>query len=191
MFTPESKVKRLLDSLGYYLLLGHTDGIVTDYKRVMHAKREIPVSSCPSSVENILYSTGGGTESIDADEEERFDLILDRLDHKASIYNGPRKPKKKIESGQHKRMRLGIHGGVWCRVDTDNKFWFNNEQYIIDDQAVQYAPVKTEFGEYYAMDKILASGGKFYDMNYDEVRVLKCGGIVPNDTFLNWIEPMY
>lgn len=181
----------MLDSLGYYLLLGHTDGVITDYKRVMHAKREIPVSSCPSNIENILYATSGGMETIDIDEEERFNLMLDRLDHKAAIYDGPRKPKKKIESGQHKRMRLGIHGGEWCLVDTDNKFWFNNEQYIINDQAVQYAPVQTEYGEYYAMDKILVSGGKFYDMNYDEVQVQKCGGIVPHDLILSWIEPLY
>ena len=181
----------MLDSLGYYLLLGHTDGIITDYKRVMHAKREIPVSSCPSNIENILYATSGGTETIDTDEEERFNLMLDRLDHKAEIYDGPRKPKKKIESGQHKRMRLGIHGGEWCLVDTDWKFWFNNEQYIINDQAVQYAPIETEFGKYYAMDKILASGGKFYDMNYDEVQVHKIGGVVPAEVILNWIEPIY
>lgn len=181
----------MLDSLGYYMLLGHTDGIVTDYKRVMHAKREIPVSSCPSNVENILYATGGGTELIDEDEENRFNLMIERLDHKASIYDQPKKQKKKIESGQHKRMRLGIHGGEWCRVDTDGMFWFGNEQYIIDDQAVQYAPVKTELGDYYAMDKILVSGGKFYDMNYDEVQVQKCGGIVPHDLILSWIEPLY
>ena len=42
LYTPESKVKRLLDSLAYYLLLGYTDGIETDYRRVMHSKREIP-----------------------------------------------------------------------------------------------------------------------------------------------------
>lgn len=178
----------MLDCLAYYLLLGHTDGIITDYKRVMHAKREIPVSSCQSSVENVLYATSGGTESVDMDESERFNLMLDRLDHKASIYDVQKKQKKKIESGQHKRARLGIHGGEWCRVDTDNKFWFGNKHYIINDQAVQYAPVETEFGEYYTMDKILASGGKFYDMNYDEVEVSCIGGLLKYEDCKDWIS---
>lgn len=190
IFSPEIKVKRLLDSLAYYLLLGHTDGIETEYRRIMHAKREIPVSSCPSNIDNLLYSNGGGTEQISNDEEERFDLMLDRLDTRAKRYDAPLKRKPKRESGQHKRMRLGIHGGEWCRVDTDGRFWFGNEQYIIDEQAVQYAPVQTEYGDYYAMDKILVSGGKFYDMNYDEVQVRKCGGIVPHDVFLNLIESL-
>lgn len=175
LFTPASKVKRLLDSLAYYLLLGHTDGIETEYKRVMNAKREIPVSSCPSSVENMLYANGGSPDEIESDEQNRFKLMLDKLDHKASIYEDRKKPKNKIESGQHKRMRLGIHGGVWLTVDTEGKFHYNGWQYIVSDQAIQYAPVSTEYGEYYAMDKILASGGKFYDMNYDEVNVYIIG----------------
>ena len=191
LYSPEIKVKRLLDALAYYMLLGHTEGIETDYRRVMHAKREIPVSSCPSNIENLMYASGGGSDIIDRDEVERFNLMLERLDSRAQKYDTPRKPKVKIESGQHKRRRLGIQGGEWCRVDTENKFWFGNEQYVICDNEAQYAPVSTEYGDYYAMDKILASGGKFYDMNYNEVQVMKCGGIVPHDVILNWIEPLY
>ncbi len=164
-------MKRLLDSLAYYILLGHTQGIETEYKRIMNAKREIPVSSCPSNIENMLYANGGSPEIIDKDEQERFNLMLERLDRNASRYDDQKKPKKKIESGQQKRMRLGIHGGEWLTVDTEGKFLLDGRQYIISDQAVQYAPVSTEYGDYYAMDKILASGGRFYDMNYDEVTV--------------------
>ena len=185
-------MKRLLDSLAYYLLLGNTDGIETEYRRLMHAKREIPVSSCPSVIENMLYSNGGGTELLEQNENEQFSVMLDKLDSKAERYETQRKRKQKFkyESGQHKRARLGIHGGEWCRVDTEGKFWFGNEQYVINDQEAQYAPVHTEYGDYYAMDRILASGGNFYDMNYDEVQVQKVGGIVPYDQVLNWIEPL-
>ena len=180
----------MLDSLAYYLLLGHTDGVETDYRRLMHAKREIPVSSCPSNIENMLYSNGGGTESIEMDEAAQFNVMLERLDSKAQRYDAPKKRRPKFESRQHKRSRLGIHDGEWLLVDTDNKFWYRNEMYVICDQAAQYAPVDTPYGEYYAMDKILASGGKFYDMNYDEVQVQKLGGIVPHEQVLNWIEPL-
>lgn len=168
-------MKRLLDSLAYYILLGHTNGIETEYKRVMNAKREIPVSSCPSNIENMLYANGGSPEIIDSDEQERFNLMVEKLDHKASRYDDQRKPRKKVESKYRKRMRLGIHDGEWLRVDTDGRFEFEGSLFIIDNQAVQYASVSTEYGDYYAMDKILASGGKFYDMNYDEVVVHKIG----------------
>ena len=66
-------------------------------------------------------------------------------------------------------------------MDTDGYFWVGNNRYVISGNAVQYQPVHTEYGDYYAMDRILASGGKFYDMNYDEVEVLQAGGIVSAD----------
>ena len=181
LYSPEIKVKRLLDALAYYMLLGHTEGIETDYRRVMHSKREIPVSSCPSNIENLMYASGGGSDLIDQDEVERFNLMLERLDARAQKYDTPRKPKVKIESGQHKRRRLGIHGGEWCRVNTDNVFRYGDDVYVIEDQEVQYAPISTEYGDYYAMDKVLASGGKFYDMNYNEIRVQKVGTVVAKE----------
>lgn len=181
----------MLDSLAYFILIGYTDGIETDYKRVMHAKREIPFSSCPSQIENIAYSTTGTTDITEKDEQERFNDMLERLDDRAWKYESPVKKKPKIESRQHKRRRLGIRDGEWLNVDTEWKFWVGNEQYVINDQAAQYAPIETAYGLFYPMDRILFSDGKFYDMNYDEVQVYKCGGIVPKDQVLNWIVPMY
>lgn len=175
------KVKKLLDSLGYYILLGNTKGIETEYRRVMHAKREIPVSSCPSWIENAVYSTGGGTDAIDQDEQEHFKIMLERLDLKANQYISKGKRFEKKESGQQKRTRLGIHGGEWLTVNTDNVFRFGDEVYVIDDQEVQYAPISTEYGDYYAMDRVLASSGKFYDMNYDEVKVQKIGTVIAKE----------
>ena len=101
-----------------------------------------------------------------------------KIDVNPQNYETQKPVRKQIESMFQKKLRLGIHGGVWCTVDTENKFWFGNEHYLIDEKATQYQPVDTEYGEYYSMDKILASGGKFYDMNYDEVKVYRIGGIV-------------
>lgn len=168
----------MLDSLAYYLLLGSLDGIETEYKKVMNAKREIPVSSCPASVENAMYASGGVGDKLDAEEKFRFGFILKELDEKAKPYEKPKIKKKFPETLQHKRARLGIHGGEWCRVDTECKFWYKGQHYVIDDMEVQYAPEVTEYGDYYMMDKVLASGGKFYDMSLNEIRVMQCGGIV-------------
>ena len=139
----------------------------------------------------MMYATGGGNEDIDRAEFERFELLLERLDARAEKYELPKKQQRKIESGQHKRTRLGIKDGEWLTVNTDGVFRYGNDIYQIGDQEEQYAPIDTQYGKYYAMDRILASGGKFYDMNYDEVQVYRIGGIVPADTVLNWIEPLY
>lgn len=144
----------------------------------MHAKREIPVSSCTSDIENILYGNGAASDATRHEEDAAFQVMLDKLDHDAVTYEAKPRQKIKCESRFHKKNRLNIHGGTWCCVDTDNKFWYGNQHYIINDRAAQYAPVETEFGEYYAMDKILVCDGKFYDMNYDEVEVSCIGGIL-------------
>lgn len=72
MFSPEIRVKRFLDSIGYYLLYGKTDGIVTTYKEAVNQAREIPVSSCPSAVENAFYSSGGSSGDQAAEEQQSF-----------------------------------------------------------------------------------------------------------------------
>ena len=161
-----------LDSVAYFLMSGNMDGIETNYKSVMHAKREIPASSCTSEIENMLYASGGYGEEIAVEERARFNDMLDRLDERAEGYEIKKVPRPKQESRFSKRLKLGIHGGEWCRVDTDGKFWFDGHQYIIDEQEVQYQPLPTEYGDYYAMDRILAANGCFYDMNYDIVNCI-------------------
>lgn len=99
--------------------------------------------------------------------------MLDSLDASALPYEVKQQPKVKRKSLFHKKNKLGIHGGEWYRVDTDGRFCVDGQLYAIDDQEIQYQPVSTEYGDYYAMDKILYSGGQFYDMNYDKVKVIR------------------
>lgn len=172
MYPPELKIKTFLDSVAYYLLAGNYQGIETNYKRVMHAKREIPASSCPSAIENLMYASGAVSDGIAREEEAQFEALLDRLDMLAEKYETPTRTVRR-ESLFHKKNRLGIHGGTWCPVDTDGIFLYDGVRYIIDDNAVQYQSIPTDYGDYYPMDRILASGGKFYDMNLDEVTVLR------------------
>ena len=187
MYTPESKVKHFLDSLAYFLLLGRTDGIETSYRRVMHAKREIPLSSCTSDIDNLLYASNVLTDNAREDEVAQFREMVSRLDENASLYEAPKVSKPKIKSRFSKKLKKGISGGKWYRVDTEGKFWVGNNQYRVEDNEVQYQPVKTEYGDYYAMDKILYANGKFYDMNYDDVKVRAVGGIIPYDNMF-WAE---
>lgn len=128
------------------------------------------MSSCPSFVENMMYSTGGTTEQIDQDERDRFNVMVSELDEKAEKYDMQRNRKQRIESMYHKKNRLGIHSGVWCTVDTDGVFEYGGHKYRIDPSAEQYHLTNTEFGDLYDMDRILVvDGDLFYDMNYDAV----------------------
>lgn len=182
------KVKHFLDSLAYYMLIGDTSGIETPYKSVVHAKREIPVSNCPAEIDNIFYASGGSPEQLSKEEQCVFKNMIERLDERAAPYE-IKKTRKRTPSRFSKKMKKNIHGGTWYRVDTDGTFWIGNNRYMIDSQAEQYQPVHTAYGDYYAMDKILYAGGKFYDMNYDEVRVYSVGGLVSyEDISQVWAE---
>lgn len=166
-------MKRFLDSLAYLYLLGNTKGIETEYKKIMHAKREIPASNCPSPIENLMYAAGSAKGLAATEEWETFNLMTDMLDEQAERYEAQRQARKRQESGLQKRMRLGIHGGVWRTVDTDGVFEHNGYLYRIDPSEAKYHPIDTEIGELYDMDRVLAIGDDdplFYDMNYDRVR---------------------
>lgn len=165
-------MKRFLDSLAYFLMSGNMSGIETDYKRAMHAKREIPASSCPSEIENLFYASGEATGITRMEEADAFAAILSRVDRRAEPYAQPKTRKTFPETRFHKHERKGIRGGEWCVVDTEGCFQYQGKQYHIPDQAVQYQPIETIYGNLYDMDRILASGGKFYDMNFDEVEVI-------------------
>ncbi len=113
-------------------------------------------------------------------------MIVEQLDERAAPYEAKKDPpRKRSKTAFSKRRKLGIRDGVWARVDTEGKFWIGNNHYLIDDQEIQYQPVPTDYGDYYAMDKILYANGKFYDMNYDEVNVYPIGGLVPYEQVMD------
>lgn len=174
MFSPETKVKRFLDSVAYFCLIGNTDGIETKYKEVMHAKREIPISSCPSFVENMVYASGMSSDLYNQEECDSFKVMTERLDTRAEAYESQKSKRTRQESNFQKYLRLHIHNGEWCRVDTDGVFEYNGRRYQIDQNETQYQPVDTAFGLLYDMDRILATNPEnpeFYDMKYNKVKV--------------------
>lgn len=137
-------------------------------------KREIPASNCPSFVDNLLYASGGATDTKDKEERAAFDILTESLDAKAETYEAQRPQRKRKESKFQKYLNLGIRGGEWLRVDTDGVFQYRDQWYRIDDEMTQYQPVETELGLLYDMDRILATNPnspEFYDMNYDRVKV--------------------
>jgi hypothetical protein len=63
-----------------------------------------------------------------------------------------------------------IYQSSWCTVDTDNKFWYNNDRFEIDRDIEQYQVLKDNKCQ---MDKILAipvrDGIYFFDEHIQEV----------------------
>lgn len=183
-FCPENKVKLFLNGLAYFLMLGNTGGIVTDYKRVADGKREIPISSCPSYVEDLVYGTGSTLLPANDDEDAVFQATLERLDEKAKRYCPSRK--SKVKKNAHTNTRydkirrikslIGENAEFFYpTVNTLNEFTLNGEVYRIDDRVSSYSgkPVGKD-DIIYDMDKIICAvcpDGKVYyfDMNMDVI----------------------
>lgn len=192
-YSPENKVKSFLSSLGYFLMMGSTDGIVTDYKQMMNGKREIPVSSCPSFIEDAVYSgvhgSCGNSETLRRAENECFRGMMEKADDKAAKrYKRlpSRKVRRKTRFDRSERLRreMGIQELVPAVVDTENTFLHNGTMYRIDGEKWEkYDPKETKSGMLYDMDKIYCAVDKngvtmFFDGELeripDEAIVRRC-----------------
>lgn len=167
-------MKLFLNGVSYFLMVGNTEGVVTDYKDIMNGKREIPISSCPSCVEDAVYGGGSTICTKAPDEDTRFDQMLDRLDFRASKVEKSKPAKKKKTTAKADRIkeiraRYGRCDFQYPIVDTENTFTLNGETYVISHEATQYEPKETGLGELYDMDRIVCvmtkEGILFYDMN--------------------------
>lgn len=190
-FCSENKVKLFLNGLAYFLMLGNTRGIVTDYKKVADGKREIPISSCPSYIEDLVYGTGSTLPSPnDSAENDAFESTLARLDRKAERYCPNKKTKKKAPAQTRydkiKRIKaiIGKAEYFYPSVDTTNTFELNGHSYKISDCVSCYSGKLVGADDVlYDMDKVICavcSDGRtyFFDMNMD---------IIPNE-FVNCVD---
>lgn len=179
-YSPENKVKAFLSSQGYFLILGNTEGVETDYKRIMRGSREIPISSCPSYIEDSVYSTGPSLKTVD--NTEGFQILLDAVDAKAEKLSGYYKKKKsssKKEPTPFCKLQNILHqfgidstAVIHARVDTDNVFEYKGSRYQI--HGIPQYEAKDHQGEpYYTMDRVICvntpEGTIFYDMNLNVI----------------------
>lgn len=172
MFCGEKKVKLFLNGLGYFLMLGHLEGIVTDYKAKKTASREIPISSCPAYVEDAVYGT---TASLFIKKE---DITLSLPTEESKKKNVRR---KKADSSRIAKVRAfkeaANHGSgyEYVPVDTDGSFTFGGKDYQIDMRKVPaYAGKETYEGTLYDMDKVICmkmmdGNVSFFDMELSPI----------------------
>lgn len=154
VFCGENKVKRFLDGLAYYLLIGSED-VVTDYKELMNGKREIPMSSCPSQINDIVYGAGAALHPQGDDELMIHDFTDNEIPHKK------KKPKKQEGSQRSDNLKtlreeFGQNAKfAYCRVDTANVFEFGGKGWQISEDVEAYQPKHTPLGDLYDMDTII------------------------------------
>lgn len=170
MFAPALKVKRFLDCLAYFLLIGNTDGVVTNYKNSMNAKREIPMSSYPQQIENAMYGLDSPPLPGFSDEEER--VFRNRSEGAGSSAKKRRKKETKFDRWAEKDAVLHFKRLERSVVDTDNEFTFDGNRYRIDVLMVR--PYAANEAGTYGMDYIICgidhSGCiHFFDQNFREI----------------------
>ena len=177
-FCPENKVKLFLNGVAYFLMVGNTEGIVTDYKEIMNGKREIPISSCPSYIEDAVYGGGATIAEASADEDTHYKAMVERLDARADKKYSPasRKASRHTDITKSKKIeqiksRIGSCVFDYPVVDTNNVFYLRGKKYRIAERVEQYRPKQTDVGLQYDMDHIVCvtalSGGTihFFDMD--------------------------
>lgn len=167
MYSPANKVKRFLNSLAYYLLLGNTDGIVTDYKDMMNGKREIPVSSCPTSIENLVYSSSSmGRSDGGNDELNEFLANLDDLPKPKRTYKKKETRYDRVENAKKEYGDSADLGPLFHRsiVDTENHFVFHDHTYVIDTRLAPQYDCNDEGA--YGMDSIWIAYSCGDDVNH-------------------------
>ena len=173
-------MKAFLEGLVYFLILGDTEGIETDYKKVVRGSRELPMSSCPSYIEDSVY--GAGITTTRAEDDNRFEATVESVDAKldklSSYYKKPPAKKPKAHKGQTRCQRflsamgrLNVDRSAFTHVvvDTDGVFTYGGDTYVV--RAQQYQAIATEDGEdCFVMDRIVCVDGvHFYDMSMNEV----------------------
>lgn len=154
---------------------------MTDYKRVADGKREIPISSCPSYVEDLVYGTGSTLMPSNDDEDVVFQATIERLDEKAKKYCPQNKPRKKqLSSTRYDKIKR-IHAEIgdaeffYPTVDTQNRFVLNNKTFWIDEAVSGYCGKQIGSDDIlYDMDKIICAISRdgciyYFDMNMDSI----------------------
>lgn len=119
--------------------------------------REIAVSSCPSSVQDVFYAGAGVLRSEASEEQRQFAQILDISDRRKKQ---PESKKKVRQESKFDRLQKAaeMYPGSRvdaCMVDTENEFLWCGTRYRIDGAVAQYQAVDTDEGDYYAMDRVL------------------------------------
>lgn len=179
IYAAEKRVKAFLDRCGYILLQDDPGCVESKHKEMARKVREFPVSDCPSSVREMLYSSvRSANGETDAEASRRFAERTAEMEAALPIVKRSRRTSRKYERtryGKLTTLKEKFPNGKfsWARVWTDNTFLSEGRMFRIDWSLPQYQSKKTRSGEYYDMDSVLviwnSDGVHLYDQNVDEI----------------------
>lgn len=157
--------------MAYFLMVGDTKGITTDYKRMADGNREIPLSSCPHFIEERLY--GGGAAVPTEEDEQYLQQLKEVLDERAPHKTLTTAKKKARTETRYDRIKKFERNGkpkryIYCSVDTDGYFVAEGRRYLVSPDNTQYAGKETKAGMLYDQDHVtvavMADGSlRFFD----------------------------
>lgn len=176
-WSAESRVKRFLDSCGWFLLHTETKGLITEYKEALHKQKSIPLSSCGQDVVDYFYAGGATLDHIsDADDSYSTYESDERDVGSDTAVTTKAKPREMTRMEKLNTVKDLYPNCVMSssRVDTDGVFYHNGEKYIVKDK--RYDPIQTKDGIYYSMDRIMAvttptGGMMFFTQSIDPIGV--------------------
>lgn len=172
VYSPERRVKSLLDRLGFLLTMRSED-VESEYKAMTHKVREIPVTECSSFINDMFYSEG---EPPLYDDSERYKLLTEKLDQ--LVEN--RRKKKPLPHRETRFDRLTKiersfpdSKRTWCIVDANNHFTYNGIEYTVPEEMQGYID---DTQDKVLMDRILVveseNALRFYDQNVQNMFIL-------------------
>lgn len=171
VYAPEKRVKWFLDSLGYALVEGE-ERIESEYMEKAHKAREIPISECPDTLRDYLYSdrtppVGEGAENFEKVLETVSELLPKRPPSKKFTARNNKTTKFQRLEQIAKQFPDSIR--TWCIVDATDHFNYNGARYIIPDE------MRIKYKEDPQMDRILVvetqSALRFYDQTVQTMYV--------------------
>ena len=147
---------------------------MTAYKEAVNMAREIPASSCPSEVNNLLYASGGTAEA--AEEKLAFQAMVSALDDRLPRRKKLAETQKPVSRRRKMEMIREENGGAEIeryRVDRDGCFWSGKDHLMVVGYDKYNAKMVTrrngETDILFDMDTILRCGDRWYDQNGDSI----------------------
>ena len=178
VFAPEKRVKWFLDKLGYLMSLDEPGGVQSPRKEMSIKARELPLSECPSSVNDMVYAARGTLSADDKDsaEWERFELLTEKVDAAAGRKPPQKKqrPATRFEKLERIRKRWPGCEFAWIYINDDNTFSFGDSEYRISNDLEQYRKEETGEGDFANMSDVLVVSRKgwvsaLYDAACEEI----------------------
>lgn len=183
--SPEKKVKRFLDSCAYFILLDDMEDVISERQNNRIDRYEIPLSSCPQDVINLVESSR--SVNIDSSAKKAFREMCEalgkpyedelRYDRERKRQN--KKPEKKKTLFDKIHEVRDAHPDYTFRsevVNTLNECMSEGRYFVLDARIPQYAPIEVNGEQVYKMDRVVIGTPKtkgkpilFYDMNWEAI----------------------